>query len=57
MAIDHSQSQESDLDRTDKLPILQDVSIDEDVEDDSVRLEYSAPPGQRYTACRARFCP
>jgi pSer/pThr/pTyr-binding forkhead associated (FHA) protein/predicted nucleic acid-binding Zn-ribbon protein len=46
MAIDHSQSQESDLDRTDKLPILQDVSIDEDVEDDSVRLEYSVPPGQ-----------
>ena len=46
MAIDHSQSQESDLDRTDKLPILQDVSIDEDVEDDSVRLEYSTTPGQ-----------
>jgi pSer/pThr/pTyr-binding forkhead associated (FHA) protein/predicted nucleic acid-binding Zn-ribbon protein len=46
MAIDHSQSQESDLDRTDRLPILQDVSIDEDVEDDSVRLEYSPPPGQ-----------
>jgi pSer/pThr/pTyr-binding forkhead associated (FHA) protein/predicted nucleic acid-binding Zn-ribbon protein len=46
MAIDHSQSQESDLDRTDKLPILQGVTIDEDVADDSVRLEYSVPSGQ-----------
>jgi septal ring factor EnvC (AmiA/AmiB activator) len=45
MAIDHSQSQESDLDRTDRLPILQGVTIDEDVADDSVRLEYSSPPG------------
>ena len=42
MAFDNSQSKESDLDRTDKLPILQGISIDEDVEDDSVRLEYSA---------------
>lgn len=42
MAFDKSQSRESDLDRTDKLPILEGVSIDEDVEDDSVRLDYSA---------------
>ena len=33
---------ESDLDRTDRLPILEGISIDEDVEDDSVRLEYTA---------------
>jgi pSer/pThr/pTyr-binding forkhead associated (FHA) protein/predicted nucleic acid-binding Zn-ribbon protein len=41
MAIDKSQSQEIDLDRTDRLPILQGVSIDEDVADDSVRLDYA----------------
>ncbi|MGD0505003.1 MAG: FHA domain-containing protein [Steroidobacteraceae bacterium] len=44
MVIDSSQSQESDLDRTDRLPILTGVVIDEDVPDDAVRLEYS-PPG------------
>jgi chromosome segregation ATPase len=43
MAIDTSQSKEADLDRTDKLPILQGISIDEDVEDDSERLEYTSP--------------
>ncbi len=42
MAFDKGQSKEVDLDRTDKLPILEGISIDEDVEDDSVRLEYSA---------------
>ncbi|HTV97739.1 MAG TPA: FHA domain-containing protein [Steroidobacteraceae bacterium] len=42
MALDNSQSRESDLDRTDKLPILEGISIDEDVEDDSVRLDFSS---------------
>src|ERR1700722_239164 len=42
MAGDKSHSQERELDRTDKLPILEGISIDEDVEDDSVRLEYTA---------------
>jgi len=42
MSFDKIQSTESELDRTDKLPILVGVSIDEDVEDDSVRLDYSA---------------
>jgi chromosome segregation ATPase len=42
MAFDTSQSKEIDLDSTDKLPILEGISIDEDVEDDSVRLDYSA---------------
>ena len=45
MAIDTTQSKEIDLDRTDKLPILQGISIDEDVEDDSVRLDYTAQGG------------
>jgi chromosome segregation ATPase len=45
MAIDTTQSKEIDLDRTDRLPILQGVTIDEDVEDDSVRLDYGAPGG------------
>jgi len=43
MATDTSQPKEVDLDRTDRLPILQGISIDEDVEDDSERLEYSSP--------------
>ncbi len=42
MAFDKGQSKEIDLDRTDKLPILEGISIDDDVADDSVRLEYSA---------------
>src|SRR5580704_18108077 len=51
MAFDHSQSKESEIDRTDKLPILQGVSIDDDVDDDSVRLEYSATmPGTSMVA-------
>jgi hypothetical protein len=41
VAVDNSQSKESDLDRTDKLPILQGVFIDEDVEDDAVRMDYT----------------
>src|ERR1700677_3502845 len=43
MAIDKTQSQEIDLDRTDRLPIIQGVTLDEDVADDSVRLDYEAP--------------
>ncbi len=46
MALEKSQSNEVDLDRTDKLPILEGVIFDEDVEDDAVRLEHTAPgPG------------
>ena len=43
MTVDNSQSQESDLDRTDRLPILEGVTIEEDVEDDSVRMDLSPP--------------
>jgi predicted nucleic acid-binding Zn-ribbon protein len=42
MAIDKTQSHEIDLDRTDRLPILEGVTLDDDVADDSVRLDYEA---------------
>jgi len=42
MAFDKGQPKEIDLDSTDRLPILEGISIDDDVEDDSVRLEFSA---------------
>ncbi|HWJ35716.1 MAG TPA: FHA domain-containing protein [Steroidobacteraceae bacterium] len=41
MAIDNSQPQEVDLDRTDKLPILDGTLIDADVEDDAVRMDFA----------------
>jgi septal ring factor EnvC (AmiA/AmiB activator) len=41
MSQDKSQSQDVDLDRTDKLPILDGALFDEDVEDDAVRLDFS----------------
>jgi chromosome segregation ATPase len=39
MAVENGQSQELDLDRTDKLPILEGVIFDEDVADDAVRMD------------------
>jgi chromosome segregation ATPase len=39
MAVENSQSQEIDLDKTDRLPILEGVLFDEDVADDAVRLD------------------
>jgi chromosome segregation ATPase len=36
-----SQSQDVDLDRTDRLPILEGTSADDDVADDAVRLDFS----------------
>ena len=42
MSFDNSQSKEVDLDRTDRLPIIEGVSIEEDVADDSVRIEHTA---------------
>jgi hypothetical protein len=41
MALEKTQPQEVDLDRTDRLPILDGTTADEDVEDDAVRLDYS----------------
>ena len=41
MVPDNSQSQDVDLDRTDKLPIPEGASFEDDVADDAVRLDYS----------------
>jgi chromosome segregation ATPase len=59
MAIDNIQSQESDLDRTDRLPVLVGVVMDEDVADDAVRLEYtsSGPPSGVALAALANLHP
>ena len=43
MAVENNQPQELDLDRTDKLPILEGVLFDDDVADDAVRLERTLP--------------
>jgi|HubBroStandDraft_5_1064220.scaffolds.fasta_scaffold05747_3 predicted nucleic acid-binding Zn-ribbon protein len=51
MAFDKGQPKEFDLDSTDKLPILEGISIDDDVEDDSEPLEFSATmPGTSIVA-------
>ena len=51
MAFDKGQPKEIDLDSTDRLPILEGISIDDDVEDDSERLEFSATmPGTSIVA-------
>jgi chromosome segregation ATPase len=42
MAKEHSQSPDMDLDRTDRLPVLQGVQFDQDVEDDAVPLDHTA---------------
>ncbi len=42
MAAEHPQPQESDLDRTDRLPILDGAIFDPDVADDAVRMEFAA---------------
>src|SRR6202044_1501552 len=44
MAVENGQSQELDLDKTDRLPILQGVIFDDDVLDDAVRLDRTAAP-------------
>jgi chromosome segregation ATPase len=43
MAAEHGQSQDVDLDKTDKLPILQGVAFDADVADDAVRMDGPPP--------------
>ncbi len=43
MAVENNQPQEMDLDRTDRLPILEGVLFDEDVADDAVRLDRTMP--------------
>jgi chromosome segregation ATPase len=44
MAVEKNQPQEMDLDKTDKLPILEGVLFDDDVADDAVRMERVAAP-------------
>ena len=43
MAVENGQPQEIDLDKTDRLPILEGVLFDEDVADDAVRMDRSMP--------------
>ena len=53
MAADNTHSEESELDRTDKLPILEGTIVDQDVQDDSVPLDHAAlPAGPPATANR-----
>ncbi|HEX3849067.1 MAG TPA: FHA domain-containing protein [Steroidobacteraceae bacterium] len=42
MATEHIQSPEPDLERTDRLPIIQGASFDDDVADDAVRMDHTA---------------
>jgi chromosome segregation ATPase len=42
MAVDNNQSEDVDLDRTDRLPLVPGTLADDDVEDDAVRLEHTA---------------
>jgi chromosome segregation ATPase len=43
MAVENGQPQETDLDKTDKLPILEGVFFDSDIADDAVRMERTLP--------------
>lgn len=55
MAAKKIQTPEVDLDRTDKLPILEGVRFDPDVEDDAVRMEHSAAPAEPPISATADF--
>jgi chromosome segregation ATPase len=48
MAVENGQPQEMDLDKTDRLPILEGVLFDEDVADDAVRMDRAAPSGSNF---------
>lgn len=50
MAVEKGQSQEIDLDKTDRLPILEGVLFDEDVADDAVRMDRAAPAAPLLTS-------
>jgi chromosome segregation ATPase len=43
MAVESGQSHDIDLDRTDKLPILEGVLFDPDVTDDAIRMDHVSP--------------
>lgn len=46
MAADNGQSEERDIDRTDKLPILEGTVADQDVQDDAVSLDHTVRPAR-----------
>ncbi|HEY2533671.1 MAG TPA: FHA domain-containing protein [Xanthobacteraceae bacterium] len=50
MAVENGQSQEIDLDKTDRLPILEGVLFDDDVADDAVRMDRAAPSASLLTS-------
>src|ERR1700675_3798247 len=47
MAVKRNQTPDLDLDKTDRLPILEGVRFDPDLDDDAVIMDYSAPPPAR----------
>src|ERR1700753_626542 len=54
MAVEHGQAQEVDLDKTDKLPILQGVLLDSDVADDAVRMDRPPPLSKAFATSGAQ---
>jgi chromosome segregation ATPase len=50
MAVENGQPQEIDLDKTDRLPILEGVLFDDDVLDDAVRMERAPTPSASLVA-------
>jgi chromosome segregation ATPase len=55
MAVENGQPQEIDLDKTDRLPILEGVFLDEDVDDDAVRMDRAGTvPGTSLVANSAQ---
>jgi len=60
MAKEHSHSPETDLDKTDELPILKDIVFDLDVEEEAAPLDRTAVlqgPPLRGPRRRGRICP
>jgi chromosome segregation ATPase len=54
MAVENGQPQEMDLDRTDRLPILEGVFLDADVADDAVQMDGATAPGGSLVAKSAQ---
>jgi chromosome segregation ATPase len=54
MAVENGQPQEMDLDKTDRLPILEGVFFDADVADDAVQMDRAAAPGASLVAASAQ---
>jgi chromosome segregation ATPase len=54
MAVENGQPQELDLDKTDKLPILEGVFFDSDVADDAVRMDRPPAPSASLVAGAAQ---